>query len=101
LRWIAYAVVPWAVVLAATVAAPQGLQPVLRVAYFFVLDLFVIALGIALLKYRLYDIDIVVNKAIVYGALVAFILLVAVVFGISTALNTTLKWTSGCRCWRQ
>ncbi|NNL68691.1 MAG: hypothetical protein HKO70_01850 [Acidimicrobiia bacterium] len=31
------------------------------------------AFAVALLKYRLYDIDVVINKAIVYGALVAFI----------------------------
>jgi signal transduction histidine kinase len=91
LRWIAYTVPPWAIVFAATVALPQALQPVVRVVYFLVLALFVIALGVALLKYRLYDIHIVVNKAIVYGALGAFItaVYVAVVFGISAAVGAT------------
>ena len=32
-----------------------------------------IAIGIAILKYRLYDIDLVLNKTVVYGALAAFI----------------------------
>ena len=90
LRWIAYTVPPWAFVFAASVAAPVGLQPIVRVVYFLVLSLFVIALGVAMLKYHLYDIDIVVNKAIVYGALAVFItgVYVAVVFGISSAIAT-------------
>ena len=82
---------PWIVVFAASIAAPQSLQPIVRVVYFLVLDLFVIALGVAMLKYRLYEIDIVINKAIVYGALAAFIsaVYVAVVFGISAAVGAT------------
>ena len=32
-----------------------------------------VALGIAVLKYRLYDIDIVISKAVLYGSLAVFI----------------------------
>jgi hypothetical protein len=90
LRWIAYTVPPWALVFAASVAAPVTLQPIVRVVYFLVLSIFVVAFGVAVLKYRLYDIDIVINKAIVYGALAVFItgVYVAVVFGISAAIAT-------------
>ena len=45
-----------------------------------------IATGIAILKYRLYDIDVVINKAVVYGALAAFIS--AVYVGIVVGLGT-------------
>jgi two-component system NarL family sensor kinase len=53
LRWIACAAVPWAAGFAATLVVPQAWQGLARVIYFVVLDVFVIALGTALLKYRL------------------------------------------------
>ncbi len=48
-----------------------------------------IAIGIAVLKHRLYDIDIIVNKTVVYAALAAFITVVyvAVVVGIGAAIG--------------
>lgn len=48
------------------------------------------AIAIAVLKYRLYDIDIVINKALVFGALAAFFTLVyvAVVVGIGTLIGS-------------
>jgi signal transduction histidine kinase len=49
-----------------------------------------LAVGIAILKYRLYDIDLVVNKALVYGALAAFIsaVYVGIVVGIGHAVGS-------------
>jgi signal transduction histidine kinase len=49
-----------------------------------------IAIGFAVLKYRLYDIDIFINKAVVYGAMAAFItaVYVAVVVGIGRAIGS-------------
>ena len=48
-----------------------------------------IAAAIAVLKYRLYDIDVVTNKTMVYGALATFVtaVYVAVVVGLGTALG--------------
>jgi signal transduction histidine kinase len=45
-----------------------------------------VAIGIAVLKYRLYDIDIVISKAVLYGSLAAFItaVYVGLVVGVGT-----------------
>jgi signal transduction histidine kinase len=49
-----------------------------------------LASAIAILKYRLYDIDVVINKTVVVGALAAFVTIVylAIVVGVGTAIGT-------------
>src|SRR5205823_12270166 len=44
----------------------------------FVLALIPLSIGVAILKYRLYDIDVVIRKTVVFGVLAAFITLVYV-----------------------
>jgi hypothetical protein len=48
-----------------------------------------ISMGIAILRYRLYEIDLLINRTLVYGALTA--LLVAVYFGGVTATQTIFR----------
>jgi signal transduction histidine kinase len=49
-----------------------------------------VSIGIGVLKYRLYDIDVVINKAVVYGALAVFItaVYVAIVVGVGAAFGS-------------
>jgi MFS family permease len=52
-----------------------------------------IATAIAILKYRLYDIDVVINRTLVYGSLTA--LLALVYFGGVTATQTIFQTLTG------
>jgi signal transduction histidine kinase len=48
-----------------------------------------VAVGVAILKYRLYDIDLVINKTLVYGILAAFVTVVflTLVIGVGTVVG--------------
>jgi signal transduction histidine kinase len=52
-----------------------------------------ISIGVAVLKYRLYEIDVVINKTLVYGLLAAFI--TAVYVGIVVGLGAAIGQRSG------
>jgi len=45
-----------------------------------------VAIGVAVLKYRLYDIDVIISRALLYGALAAFI--TAIYIGIAVGIGT-------------
>src|SRR5438876_9403636 len=57
----------------------------------FVLALIPLSIGVAILKYRLYDIDVGIRKTVVLGVLAVFITLgyVAIVVGVGTAAGST------------
>jgi hypothetical protein len=52
-----------------------------------------VAIGFAVLKYRLYDIDLLINRALVYGSLTA--MLAVVYFGSVVGLQATLRALTG------
>ena len=83
LRWFVYS---------AAVAGPILVLSSVIVQISFVavigMSLVMVAAGVAVLRYRLYDIDLLVNRALVYGALTA--LLVGAYLGLVVALQLML-----------
>jgi hypothetical protein len=69
LRWLSYASVAWALGLPFDVLVFPQLMPGLSAALFLV----GVAVCVSLLRYRLYDIDLVINRTLVYGPLTAIL----------------------------
>ena len=78
LKWFAYGFL----LIVVSIVYPWLLSPL-------ALAVFPVALGIALLRYHLYDIDVVINRTLVYGALNA--LLALVYFGGVTATQAIFQ----------
>ena len=70
LKWLAYAAAMLVVVTLLTDFLPHGLYVVMATATTL---LFPLATGIAVVRYRLYDIDRLINRTLVYGVLTALL----------------------------
>ncbi|MDP9475812.1 MAG: sensor histidine kinase [Actinomycetota bacterium] len=72
LKWVAYAVVVLAVAVAASSFSTAVDRSLIGRMLFLVGFLLIpVAFGVALLRYRLWNIDLVINRTLVYGALTA------------------------------
>jgi hypothetical protein len=94
IKWLAYAasgIIVWFLINRPIEAAfPVLFTVVDNLAFSFGIP---VAIGIAIFRYRLYDIDVVINRTLVYGSLTATLALVY--FGGVTATQTLLRTITG------
>ncbi|MEJ7826516.1 MAG: hypothetical protein WKF48_13870 [Solirubrobacteraceae bacterium] len=69
IKWVAFALALVAVFLAGSAVFPEPLSYTSLLLALLALVAVPVAAGIAILRYRLYDIDVVINRALVYGSL--------------------------------
>jgi hypothetical protein len=89
LKWFTYTVAMTLAVF--TVAAVVGIEPVIVSVVMF--PFIPVSVGVAVLKYRLYDIDLLINRTLVYGSLTA--LLALAYFGGVTATQAIFHVLTG------
>ena len=100
IKWFAlaagFAALGW-VVVALAYANDEGTESLLLVVAYLLQLLSLLgiplAVGIAILKYRLYDIDLIINRTLVYGSLTATLL--AVYFGGVATIQAVFRFLTG------
>lgn len=82
LKWFVYA----GVLAVATILIPGPGSEIAPVLQMLIIPLLAVAAGVAILRYRLYDIDRIINRTLVYGALTATLL------GVYVGTVVLLQW---------
>jgi signal transduction histidine kinase len=95
LKWIAYGAVLLSIGILGT--ATRVAPAVNQIVYLICLGCFVAALGLAILKYRLYQVDLVISRTLLYGGLAACItvLYIAVVAGVGSLIGSGGPFSAG------
>jgi len=79
IKWVTYAAALIAAYLLVDSIFGEALDPISPILSAIFFGSLWVAIGVAILKYRLYDIDVIINRTLVYGSLTA--MLAAVYFG--------------------
>jgi hypothetical protein len=74
IKWFAYAAAVFLTANVVSESLPFG--PIIYLSLLPAASLVPVAVGIAILRYRLYDIDVIINRTLVYGALTATLALI-------------------------
>ena len=99
IKWFSYAAAATVIGLVLAYVIPEMIEAPLwfeRLGYTILLVLIPaipISIGIAILKYRLYDIDIIINRTLVYGSLTGTLALIY--FGSVTAAQSVFQTLTG------
>jgi hypothetical protein len=98
LKWLAYAVgglaiVSILIIISIAIDTPRWYEWVANTISVVVTPGVPIAIGIAILRYRLYEIDVIINRTLVYGSLTA--VLVALYFGGVATTQAILQALTG------
>jgi hypothetical protein len=98
LKWLAYAAAGFAfgiilVVLSGAIGAPAWFDRTANAVFLVTSEGIIVAIGIAILKYRLYDIDVIINRTLVYGSLTA--ILAGIYFGGVTTTQALFRALAG------
>jgi hypothetical protein len=83
LKWLTYsAAITFGLFVSKFLIPPRSTRVLAETASLFALGLLPVAIGFAVTRYRLYDIDVLINRTLVYGALSA-VLVVAYITGVA------------------
>jgi hypothetical protein len=74
LKWVAYAAVLFAMGFAALSFSPGDLRPIGVGAFALTGAGLTTAVGVAILRYQLFDIDLLINRTLVYGSVIVLLL---------------------------